>query len=226
MSDARRVPGAARLVDDLSGRGVARRPGRTLLVGPYRLLELAREMAKAGLAWVSRHYIPTRKGDFAVKLIVFAAQGTTDAVRGRSRTILQGRPAGSSQRRPRRRGPDAGFPNEPDAREYVEGIDLAGLAVQHGRSPLPMRGYIHQGELGLQMHERGLVHGHMQASNLIVNNTASLIEQRHHDAFRATSLPAAGSIGKIVDFGFGSLYHFESAAPTRPPGWARLLPFC
>lgn len=196
--------------------------GSTLLVGPYRLLERLcgagvsdSSDSKFGPTFKASH--PDRDGRFAVKLIAFA-QGNGDAIRGRFLDEVRkaGRLAHPNIAR-------VGEAETPDSRilyvrEYVEGLDLASLVAQQG--PLPVAyacDYIHQAAQALQhAHESGLVHGHLQASNLIVNNTASMIGAAPtSDGAQSASLPPVGSVVKMVDFGFSSLYPPESATPQR-----------
>src|SRR5437763_1490026 len=73
-------------------------------------------------------------------------------------------------------------------REYVEGTDLARLVADHG--PLPesyASDYVHQTAQGLQQaHERGLAHGHVQPSNLIVAGGAALVAATNNDGASGT----------------------------------------
>ncbi len=190
--------------------------GGTLLVGPYRLLErLGTGEGKFGPGFKASH--PDKDGRFAVKVVGAEAQANNDGVRGRF--LDEVRKAGTLAHPNIARVAEAESQDSRTiyAREYFEGIDLAGLVAQHG--PLPVGyacDYIHQAAQGLQhAHERGLAHGHLKASNLIVSNTASLIGAATADGAQSAGLPPVGSVVKIVDFGFGSLYHPESATPQR-----------
>src|SRR5262249_40605119 len=108
-------------------------------------------------------------------------------------------------------------------REFVEGIDLAQLVREHGTLPVDYAcDYIHQAVQALQQaHERGLTHGHLQPSNLIVVQGATAIGAAGASPAAAAGLPATGAVLKIVDFGLGSLHDdgltrsVATADPTR-----------
>src|SRR5262249_34114423 len=109
-------------------------------------------------------------------------------------------------------------------REFVEGIDLAQLVREHG--PLPASyacDYIHQAAQALQQaHERGLAHGHIQPSNLIIVQGASPIGAAAASSSNGSAgLPPPGAVLKIVDFGLGALHDEGLPTAAADPGRVR-----
>jgi serine/threonine-protein kinase len=184
----------------------------SLLIGPYRLLERLGE-SEFGPAFKARH--PDREGRFVIKL--FAPEKLPDNLRQRflAEVHRAGQLAHPNVARVGEIETQEGRPVY--VREYVEGIDLASLVRQHGALPVGYAcDYIHQSAQGLaHAHERGLVHGHVRPSNLVVNYSTSLVGAATSDSTPEAGLPPPGAVVKLVDCGLGALHHPELASPAH-----------
>ncbi|MBL8792339.1 MAG: protein kinase [Planctomycetia bacterium] len=91
-------------------------------------------------------------------------------------------------------------------REYVEGVSLAQLVEESGPVTAERAGdYLLQAAQGLQeAHARGLAHGRLRPSALLVVHTPSLVGTANHDTAPAGA-PPAGAVLKIADFGLAVL---------------------
>jgi serine/threonine-protein kinase len=197
--------------------------GRTsqLVLGPYRLEDRLGNGGRGAVAYRARH--PEKDGRLALKVVPKERLGDPAAAQ---RLAQETRAAAQLAHPSIARVSDVESLGDQHiyVREFVEGIDLAQLVREHG--PLPATyacDYIHQAAQALQQaHERGLAHGHIQASNLIIVQGPSPIGAAAAGAANgSTGLPAPGSALKIVDFGLGALHEegvpsaFVPADPAR-----------
>lgn len=182
--------------------------GASLTLGPYRILD---RLGAGGMGQVYRaeHVLMKR----VVALKVMAAEPSPDAPRGRDQVTLPSlclvpRAAflREVQAAAQLRHPNivmAYDATELDGllvlvMEYVEGIDLGRLVRERGPLPTALAcEYVRQAALGLQhAFERGLIHGDVKPSNLIV----------------------AGADVKVLDLGLARLANRETA--VAPEGLA------
>jgi serine/threonine-protein kinase len=192
-----------------------------LVLGPYRLEDRLANGTSGAAAYRARH--PEKDGRLALKVVPKDRLGDPAAAQRLAQEI---RAAAQLAHPSIARVSDVESLGDQHiyVREFVEGIDLAQLVREHG--PLPASyacDYIHQAAQALQQaHERGLAHGHIQPSNLIVVQGASPIgAAAASSANGSTGLPAPGAVLKIVDFGLGTLHDEGLPTVAADPGRVR-----
>jgi formylglycine-generating enzyme required for sulfatase activity len=146
--------------------------GKSLLVGPYRILDL---IGEGGMGRVFRA-VHTRLGrDVALKVIRREKLASPLTVR-RFRQEIQAVATLSHPNVVLAFDADEAGGDHFLAMEFVDGVDLTKLVRDHGPMPIPLAcDYIRQAALGLHhAYERGLVHRDVKPSNLIAAKTGQV----------------------------------------------------
>jgi hypothetical protein len=185
-----------------------------LTIGSYRIED---RLGESGLAFKARH--PEQHGRLVLKIIANERWNDSNI----AQRLQQDVRAASQLAHPniaRVRDLERLGDRHVYVREYVEGTDLARLVQDKGVLPVNYAcDYIHQAAQGLQhAHERGLPHGHLVGSNLVVMQSGSLVGAVGNSdatAAAANGLPTKGSTLKIVDFGLAALHDGGPASVNR-----------
>jgi len=191
--------------------------GRSLLLGPYRLLQRLGE-GGSGQVFKAEHIMMKRP----VALKVLRADLMTDPeMRGRFEREIQ---VISQITHPHVvQAHDAGTVGNTYylAMEYLQGQDLNRVVRKSGPLPVDQAcDFIRQAALALQhIHEHGLVHRDVKPSNLILCEPAGAAIVAAGDRDRTLALAPAvarpAAIVKLLDLGLARLYRLDAAERTR-----------